>query len=69
MAVPEWAWGECFRLYALGYGCLRVAEELDGMGITAAKSSVHRLLTGKGVYKGRRVRPRGQRGVERVDKG
>ena len=49
-SIPEWAFGEVFRLRDLGYGCRRIARSLEAVGIFSTRSSVSRLLNGQPPY-------------------
>ena len=51
-SIPEWAFGEVFRLYDLGYGCRRIVKSLEGAGVFTTRSSVSRLLNGRPPYEG-----------------
>ena len=43
-SIPEWAYGEVFRLNEEGMGCRRIVRLLEGEGVFTTKSTVHRLL-------------------------
>ena len=49
-SIPQWAFGEVFRLRDLGYGCRKIARSLEGVGIFSTRSSVSRLLNGQPPY-------------------
>ena len=49
-SIPEWAFGEVFRLRDLGYGCRRIVRSLEEAGVFTARSSVSRLLNGQPPY-------------------
>ena len=49
-SMPEWAFGEVFRLHSLGYGCLRIVMSLEEVGVFTTRSSVSRLLNGQPPY-------------------
>jgi hypothetical protein len=49
-SIPEWAFGEVFRLRDLGYGCRRIVRLLEEAGVFTTRSSVSRLLNGQLPY-------------------
>ena len=49
-SIPEWAFGEVFRLRDLGYGCRRIVRSLEDAGVFTTRSSVSRLLNGLPPY-------------------
>ncbi len=49
-SIPEWAFGEVFRLRDLGYGCRRIVRSLEEAGVFTTRSSVSRLLNGQAPY-------------------
>ena len=49
-SIPEWAFGEVFRLHSLGYGCRRIVRSLEEAGVFTTRSSVSRLLNGQLPY-------------------
>ena len=49
-SIPQWAFGEVFRLRDLGYGCRRIARSLEEAGVFTTRSSVYRLLNGQPPY-------------------
>ena len=49
-SIPEWAFGEVFRLRDLGYGCRRIVRSLEEAGGFTTRSSVSRLLNGQPPY-------------------
>ena len=49
-SIPQWAFGEVFRLRNLGYGCRRIVRSLEEAGVFTARSSVSRLLNGQPPY-------------------
>ncbi len=49
-SIPEWAFGEVFRLRDLGYGCRKIARSLKKAEVVTTKSSVSRLLNGQPPY-------------------
>ena len=49
-SIPEWAFGEVFRLRDLGYGCRRIVRSLEEAGVFTTRSSVSRLLNGQPPY-------------------
>ena len=49
-SIPEWAFGEVFRLHSLGYGCRRIVRSLEEAGVFTTRSSVSRLLNGQTPY-------------------
>jgi hypothetical protein len=51
-SIPEWAFGEVFRLRDLGYGCRRIVRSLEEAGVFTTRSSVSRLLNGQPPYAG-----------------
>jgi len=51
-SIPEWAFGEVFRLRDLGYGCRRIVRSLEEAGVFTTRSSVYRLLNGQPPYAG-----------------
>ena len=55
-SVPEWAFGEVFRLHSLGYGCRRTVMSLEEAGVFTTRSSVSRLLNGQPPYAGIELR-------------
>lgn len=52
-AIPPTMFGQVFEWRDLGCGMRRIANLLGGMGITASKSSVFRLLHGLPPYQKR----------------
>ena len=46
-SIPQWAFGEVFRLHGLGYGCRRIVKSLEEAGVFTTRCSVSRLLTGQ----------------------
>ena len=51
-SIPQWAFGEVFRLRDLGYGCRKIVRLLENLGIYTTRSSVSRLLLRQGTYEG-----------------
>ena len=51
-SIPQWAFGEVFRLHGLGYGCRRIVRSLEEAGVFTTRSSVSRLLNGQPPYAG-----------------
>ena len=51
-SIPQWAFGEVFRLRDLGYGCRRIVRSLEEAGVFATRSSVSRLLNSQPPYAG-----------------
>jgi len=49
-SIPEWAFGEVFRLRDLGYGCRRIVRSLEEAGGFTTRSSVSRLLNRQPPY-------------------
>ena len=49
-SIPEWAFGEVFRLRDLGYGCRRIVRSLEESAVFTSRSSVSRLLNGQPPY-------------------
>ena len=49
-SIPQWAFGEVFRLRDLGYGCRRIVRSLEEAGVFTTRSSVSRLLNGQPPY-------------------
>jgi hypothetical protein len=49
-SIPEWAFGEVFRLRELGYGCRRIVRSLEEAGVFTTRSSVSRLLNRQAPY-------------------
>ena len=49
-SIPQWAFGEVFRLHSLGYGCRRIVRSLEEAGVFTTRSSVSRLLNGQAPY-------------------
>jgi len=49
-SIPQWAFGEVFRLRDLGYGCRRIVRSLEEAGVFTTRSSVSRLLNGQLPY-------------------
>ena len=49
-SIPQWAFGEVFRLHGLGYGCRRIVKSLEEAGVFTTRSSVSRLLNGQLPY-------------------
>ena len=49
-SIPQWAFGEVFRLHSLGYGCRRIVRSLEEAGVFTTRSSVSRLLNGQPPY-------------------
>ena len=49
-SIPQWAFGEVFRLRDLGYGCRRIVRSLEEAGVFTTRSSVSRLLNGHPPY-------------------
>ena len=49
-SIPQWAFGEVFRLHSLGYGCRRIVRSLEEAGVFTTRSSVSRLLNGQLPY-------------------
>ena len=55
-SIPPEAYGEVFRLLGLGLGYRAIADELAARGIcSCTKSSIERMVKGRGCYTGRRV--------------
>jgi len=50
VSIPQWAFGEVFRLRDLGYGCRRIVRSLEEAGVFTTRSSVSRLLNGQPPY-------------------
>ena len=56
VSIPESAYGEIFRLLSLGLGYRAIADELGIRRIcSCTKSSIERMVKGRGCYTGRRV--------------
>ena len=51
-SMPQWAFGEVFRLPDLGYGCRRIVRSLEEAGVFTSRSTVSRLLNGQPPYAG-----------------
>ena len=51
-SIPQWAFGEVFRLRDRGYGCRKIVRLLENLGIYTTRSSVSRLLLRQGTYEG-----------------
>ena len=51
-SIPQWAFGEVFRLRDLGYGCRRIVRSLEEAGVFTSRSSISRLLNGQPPYAG-----------------
>jgi len=51
-SIPQWAFGEVFRLNSDGYGCRKIVRLLENLGIYTTRSSVSRLLLRQGTYEG-----------------
>ena len=51
-SIPQWAFGEVFRLNNDGYGCRKIVRLLENLGIYTTRSSVSRLLLRQGTYEG-----------------
>ena len=49
-SIPQWAFGEVFRLRDLGYGCRRIVRSLEEAGVFTSRSTVSRLLNGQPPY-------------------
>ena len=49
-SIPQWAFGEVFRLRDLGYGCRRIVRSLEEAGVFTTRFSVSRLLNGQPPY-------------------
>ena len=49
-SIPEWAFGEVFRLRDLGYGCRKIVRSLEEAGVFTTRSSVSRLLNRQPPY-------------------
>jgi hypothetical protein len=49
-SIPQWAFGEVYRLRDLGYGCRRIVRSLEEAGVFTTRSSVSRLLNGQLPY-------------------
>jgi hypothetical protein len=49
-SIPQWAFGEVFRLRDLGHGCRRIVRSLEEAGVFTTRSSVSRLLNGQPPY-------------------
>ena len=54
-SIPPQQWSAVFALYAAGNGYRRIADLLMPLGVSTTKSSVERLIKGRGCYLGRRV--------------
>ena len=52
-SIPEWVWGDAFRLYSEGCGYRRVAARLADLGVWTTRGSVERLIKGLPPYQGR----------------
>jgi len=42
-SIPQWAFGEVFRLRDLGYGCRRIVRSLEEAGVFTTRSSGVRI--------------------------
>ena len=49
-SIPESAFGLVFKLYSEGYGYRRISSLLAQQGINTTRSSVERLVKGRGCY-------------------
>ena len=49
-SIPQWAFGEVFRLRSLGYGCRGIVRSLEEAEVFTTRSSVSRLLNGQPPY-------------------
>ena len=49
-SIPQWAFGEVFRLRDLGYGSRRIVRSLEEAGVFTTRFSVSRLLNGQPPY-------------------
>jgi len=52
-SIPQWAFGEVFRLRDLGYRCRWIVKSLEEAGVFTTRSSVSRLLNGQPPYANR----------------
>jgi len=55
-SIPQWAFGEVFRLRNLGYGCRGIVKSLEEAGVFTTRSSVSRLVNGQPPYAGIELR-------------
>ena len=49
-SVPEWTFGEVFRVRDLGYGCRRIVRSREEAGVFTTRSSFSLLLNGQPPY-------------------
>ena len=49
-SIPQWAFGEVFRLHGLGYECRRIVRSLEEAGVFTTRSRASRLLNGQPPY-------------------
>ncbi|MDA1270669.1 MAG: hypothetical protein O3A93_05350 [Chloroflexi bacterium] len=54
-SIPPEMWGTVFRLHDEGRGYRAIADLLIPLHVSTTKSSVERLIKGRGCYQQRRV--------------